>query len=128
MLPGSAANAAQVLTIDEVRFAIQNIKDMQLAHEIAINPDFSLTFNDPPESHLEKRIKMHVHNWQHFREQLNRRPPIYDHAIVLLADIKYVLVENLVFIFFFLHLRRKCVVVLDFRNFRKLCRRMLKMR
>lgn len=102
VLPGSAASAAQVLTIDEVRFAIQNIKDMQLAHEIAINPDFSLKIDDP-ESSLEKRIKMHVHNWQHFRDQLNRHPPIYDHAIVLLADIKYVNFSKIEYPYFFLH-------------------------
>lgn len=81
-----------MLTFDEVRDAIKNVEDMQLAHEIAINPDFKLQPYDPPESSLEKRIKTIMHDafWDLLREQLNADPPCYDHAIALLGDIKEV--------------------------------------
>lgn len=92
VLPGSAGSPPKILTFDEVRDAIKNVEDMQLAHEIAINPNFRLQPYDPPESSLEKRIKAIMHDafWDHLREQLNSDPPCYDHAIALLSDIKEV--------------------------------------
>lgn len=65
---------------------------MTLAHEIAINPDFRLEPYIPPENSLEKKIKTILHDafWDLLREQLNSDPPCYDHAIVLLGDIKEV--------------------------------------
>lgn len=70
---------------------------MQLAHEIAINPDFRLQPYDPPETTLEKRIKAIMHDafWDLLRGQLNSDPPCYDHAISLLGDIKEVHFSNL---------------------------------
>lgn len=58
----------------------------------AINPDFRLQPYQPPENSLEKRIKTIMHDafWDLLREQLNADPPIYDHAIALLGDIKEV--------------------------------------
>lgn len=78
--------------MDEVRNAIKNVEDMTLAHEIAINPDFRLEPYSPPENSLEKKIKTILHDafWDLLREQLNSDPPCYDHAIVLLGDIKEV--------------------------------------
>lgn len=92
VLPGSAGSPPKILTFDEVRDAIKNVEDMQLAHEIAINPDFRLQPYDPPESSLEKRIKTIMQDafWDLLREQLNSDPPQYDHAIALLGDIKEV--------------------------------------
>lgn len=92
VLPGPAGSPPKILTFDEVRDAIKNVEDMQLAHEIAINPDFRLQPYDPPESSLEKRIKRIMHDafWDLLREQLNADPPVYDHAIALLGDLKEV--------------------------------------
>lgn len=93
VLPGSAGSPPKILTFDEVRDAIKNVEDMQLAHEIAINPNFRLQPYDPPESSLEKRIKTMMHDafWDLLREQLNAEPhPVYDQAIALLGDIKEV--------------------------------------
>lgn len=72
-----------------MREAIKNVEDMQLAHEIAINPDFRLQPYQP-ESSLEERIKSIMHDafWDLLREELNSNPPKYDHAIALLGDIK----------------------------------------
>lgn len=92
MLPGSAGSPPKILTFDEVRDAIKNVEDMQLAHEIAINPNFRLQPYDPPETSLEKRIKSIMQDafWDLLREQLSADPPCYDHAIALLGDIKEV--------------------------------------
>lgn len=109
------------MTFDEVRDAIKNVEDMQLAHEIvkiilkiffskrshftyfgvnfqkyslfqAINPDFRLQPYQPPETSLEKRIKAIMHDafWDLLREELHADPPVYDHAVALLGDIKEV--------------------------------------
>lgn len=90
VLPGSAGSPPKILTFDEVRDAIKNVEDMQLAHEIAINPNFRLQPYDPPETSLEKRIKSIMQDafWDLLREQLSSDPPCYDHAIALLGDIK----------------------------------------
>lgn len=92
VLPGSPGSPPKILTFDEVRDAIKNVEDMQLAHEIAINPDFRLQPYDPPADSLEKRIKEIMHDcfWQLLKEQLSADPPCYDHAITLLSDIKEV--------------------------------------
>lgn len=85
---------------------------MELVHEIALNPDFKLQPYEPPENRwifhlirkttihrcylfhfsLEKRVKdtMHKAFWDVLREQLNKDPPCYDHAMQLLNDIKEV--------------------------------------
>uniref|UniRef100_U5EVV9 Putative sok1 kinase belonging to the ste20/sps1/gc kinase family n=1 Tax=Corethrella appendiculata TaxID=1370023 RepID=U5EVV9_9DIPT len=90
VLPGTSGSPPKVLTLDEVQDAIKNIKDMTLAHEIAINNEFKLQPYEPPENSLEKMVKdtMHKAYWEILREELNRTPPCYDHAIRLLGEIK----------------------------------------
>lgn len=92
VLPGTTGSPPKVLTMDEVQNAIKNVENMTLAHEIAINPDFRLEPYNPPENSLEKKIKTILHEafWDLLRAQLNSDPPCYDHAIVLLGDIKEV--------------------------------------
>lgn len=82
--------------MDEVRNAMKNVEDMTLAHEIAINPDFRLEPFEPPADSLEKKIKTILHDafWNLLREQLTNDPPCYDHAIVLLGDIKEVGIKS----------------------------------
>lgn len=90
MLPGTAGSPPKILTIDEVQHALTNLDNMQLAHEIAVNPDFRLRQHQPADNTLERNIKDMVHRafWAAIREQLAEEPPCYDHAIQLLADIK----------------------------------------
>ena len=63
---------------------------MALAHEIAVNSDFKLETYEPPENSIEKIVKETMHRafWDILRSQLASDPPIYDHALVLLIDIK----------------------------------------
>lgn len=73
---------------------------MALAHEIAVNSDFKLEAYDPPANSIEKIVKETIHKafWNILRTQLESDPPVYDHALVLLGDIKEafqaILLEN----------------------------------
>lgn len=90
VLPGTPSSPARILSLDEVQDMVKNIKNMALAHEIAVNTDFKLEKYEPPENSIEKIIKetMHKAFWDILRTQLENDPPVYDHALVLLADIK----------------------------------------
>lgn len=90
VLPGTPCSPARILSLDEVQDMVKNIKNMALAHEIAVNTDFKLEKYEPPENSIEKIIKetMHKAFWDILRSQLASDPPIYEHALVLLSDIK----------------------------------------
>ncbi|XP_053949078.1 T-complex protein 11-like protein 1 isoform X1 [Anastrepha ludens] len=90
VLPSMDGSPPKVLTLNEVGDVLKNIQNMELVHEIAINPEFKFEPYEPPENSLERRIKdiMHKAFWDVLRGQLNENPPCYDHAIQLLAEIK----------------------------------------
>uniref|UniRef100_A0A1I8PQ93 T-complex protein 11-like protein 1 n=1 Tax=Stomoxys calcitrans TaxID=35570 RepID=A0A1I8PQ93_STOCA len=90
VLPSMDGSPPKVMTLDEVTHVFKNIQNMELVHEIALNPEFKLQPYEPPENSLEKRIKdcMHKAFWDILREQLSADPPSYEHAIQLLAEIK----------------------------------------
>lgn len=90
LLPSTDGSPPKVVTLNELAHVVNNIENMSLVHEIAVNPDFKFEPYEPPENSLERRIKevMHKAFWDILREQLNLDPPNYDHAIQLLADIK----------------------------------------
>ncbi|TDG43557.1 hypothetical protein AWZ03_010032 [Drosophila navojoa] len=90
VLPSLDGSPPKVVTMDEVAGMLKNLKNMELAHEIALNPEFKLQPYEPPMNSLEGRIKAMVHKafWNLLREQLERDPPSYDQAIRLLSEIK----------------------------------------
>ncbi|XP_065363599.1 T-complex protein 11-like protein 1 [Calliphora vicina] len=90
VLPSMDGSPPKVMTLNEVADVVKNIQNMELAHEIALNPEFKLQPYEPPENSLEKVIKetMHKAFWDNLRLQLNENPPCYDYAIRLLGDIK----------------------------------------
>ncbi|XP_017483757.1 PREDICTED: T-complex protein 11-like protein 1 isoform X1 [Rhagoletis zephyria] len=90
ILPSMDGSPPKVLTLHEVGDVLKNIQNMELVHEIAINPEFKFEPYEPPENSLERLIKdiMHKAFWDVLRNQLNENPPCYDHAIQLLAEIK----------------------------------------
>ncbi|XP_023168935.2 T-complex protein 11-like protein 1 [Drosophila hydei] len=90
VLPSVDGSPPKVVTMDEVAGMLKNLKNMELAHEIALNPEFKLQPYEPPMNSLEGRIKAMVHKafWNLLREQLERNPPSYDQAIRLLGEIK----------------------------------------
>ncbi|KAH8317446.1 hypothetical protein KR074_005075 [Drosophila pseudoananassae] len=90
VLPSLGGSPPKIVTLDEVSSMFKNLRNMELAHEIALNPDFKLQQYEPPLDSLEGRIKTMVHKafWDLLRQQLERQPPSYDQAIRLLAEIK----------------------------------------
>ncbi|XP_017064137.1 T-complex protein 11-like protein 2 [Drosophila eugracilis] len=90
VLPSLDGTPPKIVTLDEVSSMFKNLRNMELAHEIALNPDFKLQKYEPPSDSLEGAIKKMVHKafWDILREQLERRPPSYDQAIRLLAEIR----------------------------------------
>lgn len=90
VLPGTPNSPPRILTLDEIQDMVKNIKNMALAHEIAVNNDFKLEPYQPPENSVEKIVKdtMHRAFWDILKTQLESTPPIYTHALVLLNDIK----------------------------------------
>ncbi|XP_011205138.2 T-complex protein 11-like protein 1 isoform X1 [Bactrocera dorsalis] len=90
VLPSMDGSPPKVLTLNEVGDVLKNIQNMELVHEIAINPEFKFEPYEPPENSLERRIKdiMHKAFWDVLRGELNENPPRYDYALQLLAEIK----------------------------------------
>eukprot|EP00099_Drosophila_melanogaster_P010605 NP_001284913.1 uncharacterized protein Dmel_CG16721, isoform B [Drosophila melanogaster] len=90
VLPSLDGTPPKIVTLDEVSSMFKNLRNMELAHEIALNPDFKLQKYEPPSDSLEGAIKKMVHKafWDLLRVQLDRQPPSYDQAIRLLAEIK----------------------------------------
>jgi T-complex protein 11 len=90
VISGTPNSPPRILTYEEVQDMVKNIKNMALAHEIAVNTDFKLEAYEPPENSIEKVVKDTVHKafWNILRSQLESDPPVYDHALVLLSDIK----------------------------------------
>lgn len=99
VIPGAQGSPPKIVTMDEIMGAVKNIEDMTLAHEIAINPEFKLTRYEPPNNSIEKKVKeiMTKAYWDVLREQLNRTPPSFEHAISLLGEIKDVTLKIIVF-------------------------------
>lgn len=75
-----ANSPPKVMSMDEVIEMAKNLEDMQMAHEIAINPEFRLQPFEPPADSLERRVKDMIHQafWDVLRQQLNEKPPCYD--------------------------------------------------
>ncbi|XP_016967787.1 T-complex protein 11-like protein 2 [Drosophila biarmipes] len=90
VLPSLDGTPPKIVTLDEVSSMFKNLRNMELAHEIALNPEFKLQKYEPPSDSLEGAIKKMVHKafWDLLRQQLERQPPSYDQAIRLLAEIK----------------------------------------
>ncbi|XP_017017166.1 T-complex protein 11-like protein 1 [Drosophila kikkawai] len=90
VLPSLDGSPPKIVTLDDMSSMFKDLQNMELAHEIALNPDFKLQQYEPPSNSLEGAIKRNVHKafWELLREQLERQPPSYDQAIGLLAEIK----------------------------------------
>uniref|UniRef100_A0A3P9HGZ4 T-complex 11 n=1 Tax=Oryzias latipes TaxID=8090 RepID=A0A3P9HGZ4_ORYLA len=69
------------------------VSNLSLAHEIVVNGDFCFEPRSDPTNSLEGRVKEIVHRafWDSLQEELNRQPPNYNHAVVLLQEVKSML-------------------------------------
>lgn len=50
VLPSMDGSPPKVITLNEVADVVKNIQNMELAHEIALNPEFKLQPYEPPEN------------------------------------------------------------------------------
>ncbi|XP_078077076.1 T-complex protein 11-like protein 1 [Mustelus asterias] len=79
-----------LVSVEELIEAEKGVCNMALAHEIVVDESFMIKQRDLPASSFEKTLEdiMKKAFWDSLRAQLNEDPPVYDHAIKLLGEIK----------------------------------------
>ncbi|OCT83823.1 t-complex 11, testis-specific-like 1 L homeolog isoform X1 [Xenopus laevis] len=84
------ASPPRFISVEELMEAAKGVTNMALAHEIVLSGDFQIKPKEPPEGSLEKHVRDIVHKafWDCFEAQFQEDPPVYDHAIILLGEIK----------------------------------------
>lgn len=88
--PTGSPPTASLSSLMELENCVSNLS---LAHEIVVNRDFCFKPLSPPTDSLEGRVTEIVHRafWDSLQEQLNRDPPNYKHAVILLQEVKTML-------------------------------------
>jgi hypothetical protein len=95
-VPGfNAGGSASSMSLSELMDASKGragLTNMALAHEIAVDKNFSLT-KIQPENEMEKQIKeiMQKAFWDLLKEQLESEPAVYTQALTLFTEIKSML-------------------------------------
>ncbi|XP_034540763.1 T-complex protein 11-like protein 1 [Notolabrus celidotus] len=91
------ASPSRGVTVEELMETAKGVTNMALAHEIMVNQAFQVKPVELPEGSLERRVKdiMHKAFWDCLEGQLREDPPVYGHAIKLLAEIKETLLSFL---------------------------------
>ncbi|XP_050520375.1 T-complex protein 11-like protein 1 isoform X2 [Daktulosphaira vitifoliae] len=84
------ASPPKFLSLPEIMVAAKKLEDIALVHEIAVNENFKLQPNEPPNDSFMKQVKdtMHKAFWDLLRDQLNSDPPEYSQAMILLTEIR----------------------------------------
>ncbi|GAA6216820.1 T-complex protein 11-like protein 2 [Lates japonicus] len=88
--PTGSPPTASLSSLMELENCVSNLS---LAHEIVVNRDFCFKPRSPPTDSLEGRVTEIVHRafWDSLQEQLNCDPPNYNHAVILLQEVKTML-------------------------------------
>lgn len=88
-VPGFESTSETSLSLPELLDASKGLTNMALAHEIAVDKDFSLQ-KIQPANEVEKRVKdiMQRAFWDLLKDQLAADPPQYSQALQLLTEIK----------------------------------------
>ncbi|KAK2838431.1 hypothetical protein Q7C36_013245 [Tachysurus vachellii] len=91
------SSPSKFVTVEELMETAKGVTNMALAHEIVVNGGFKIKPPEPPEGSLEKQVKEIVHKafWDCLESQLNDDPPVYEHAIKLVGEIKETLLSFL---------------------------------
>jgi len=89
---GGSASSMSLSELMDASKGIKGLTNMALAHEIAVDKNFSLT-KIQPENEMEKQIKeiMQKAFWDLLKEQLESDPPVYTQALTLFTEIKAML-------------------------------------
>nr|XP_022291172.1 T-complex protein 11-like protein 1 [Crassostrea virginica]XP_022291173.1 T-complex protein 11-like protein 1 [Crassostrea virginica] len=108
-----AASPPKFLSFEQLMEAANGVKNMALAHEIAVNTDFKLESFQPPDDSIEKKVKDTVRRafWDAFQAKLDEDPPDFSHALVLIEEVK----ENIMMLLLPQHVRFRAQIteVLD---------------
>lgn len=85
-----AASPPKFISFEQLMEAANGVKNMSLAHEIAVNSDFHIEKLQPDPNSIEKRVRevMHKAFWDSLEAKLNDSPPDYSHALVLIEEVK----------------------------------------
>lgn len=107
-LSSIASSPPRLMSVDELMETAHSMTNMALAHEIVLNGEFQLQKKPPPEHSLEKHVSDIVRKafWDCLQTQLDEDPPTYNHAIVLLGEIK----ESLLLLLLPGHTRLRSVI------------------
>lgn len=91
----TGASPPKFVSFDEIIKAANGMKNMALAHEIAVDKNFLLQKLEQEDTSFHGRVKeiMHKAFWDLLAEQLAEDPPDYSQALVLLKEIKESLEE-----------------------------------
>ncbi|XP_060816832.1 T-complex protein 11-like protein 1 isoform X2 [Bombus pascuorum] len=89
------ASPPKFVSLEEIINAANGMKNMALAHEIAVDKNFQLQKLEPDDGTIQRKVKeiMHKAFWNLLAEQLDEDPPNYTQALVLLKEIKETLDE-----------------------------------
>nr|CBN80715.1 TCP11 [Dicentrarchus labrax] len=92
--PTGSPPTASLSSLMELENCVSNLS---LAHEIVVNRDFCFKPQSPSTDSLEGRVTEIVHRafWDSLQEQLNSDPPNYNHAVILLQEVKSMLLSLL---------------------------------
>ncbi|KAK3593201.1 hypothetical protein CHS0354_002727 [Potamilus streckersoni] len=87
------ASPPKFISFEDLMTAANGLKNMTLAHEIAVDNNFKLEKLEIPANSVQRQVKeiMHKAFWDALETKLREDPPDYTHALVLIQEVK----ENL---------------------------------
>ncbi|KAL8606787.1 hypothetical protein ACOMHN_049616 [Nucella lapillus] len=85
-----AASPPKFISFEHLMDAASGVKNMSLAHEIAVNNDFQLEKLQPEHNSVHKQVRevMHKAFWDALEAKLGEDPPDFSHALVLIEEVK----------------------------------------
>ncbi|XP_070189597.1 T-complex protein 11-like protein 1 isoform X2 [Littorina saxatilis] len=104
-----AASPPKFISFEQLMDAANGVKNMSLAHEIAVNSEFQIEKLQPEKNSIEKQVKevMQKAFWDALEAKLSQDPPDYSHALVLIEEVK----ENLLSLLLPQHVRLRAQVL-----------------
>ncbi|XP_069104657.1 T-complex protein 11-like protein 1 [Argopecten irradians] len=87
---GVPASPPKFISMEELIKATTGVKNMSLAHEIAVDANFKIGPTEKDSKSFEKQVEMIMHKafWDVFQESISEDPPNYRHALVLIGDVQ----------------------------------------
>ncbi|XP_063800552.1 T-complex protein 11-like protein 1 isoform X2 [Pseudophryne corroboree] len=84
------ASPPRFVSVEELVDAAKGVNNMALAHEIVVNKGFQIKPMEFPQGSLERTVRDIVHKafWDCLETQFSEDPPVYDHMIILLREVK----------------------------------------